>query len=78
MQPRIGSRKLLVLIAGDLKSAGVGIGRDRFFALLLRHKLLIRRTRRGARTTDSRHGRPVYRELGQTDGRDRRASTVGE
>jgi putative transposase len=63
VHPRIGGRKLLFLIGGDLESAGVEIGRDRFFALLLRHDLLIRRKRRGAKTTDSWHGFGVYPNL---------------
>jgi hypothetical protein len=30
MQPRLGGRKLMHLLEGDLKEAGVEIGRDRF------------------------------------------------
>ncbi len=46
---RMGGRKLLFLLQGDLATAGVEIGRDRFFALLARHDLLVerRRCRRG-------------------------------
>ena len=46
--------RLLAVLRDDLADAGVSLGRDRFFALLLRHDLLIPRPRRGARTTDSR------------------------
>jgi putative transposase len=59
-QPRLGCRKLLHLAAAELKAAGAEIGRDRFFALLRRHRLLIERRVRGARTTYSRHGFLVY------------------
>lgn len=62
-QPRLGSRKLLRMLSGDLASAGVSIGRDRFFELLRRHKLLIRRRRGAARTTDSAHGFRTYSNL---------------
>jgi putative transposase len=63
LQPRLGARKLLVLVGVELASAGVSLGRDRFFALLFRHNLLIRRPRRGVRTTYSRHGLRVYENL---------------
>jgi putative transposase len=53
--PRLGSRKLLHVISEELKEAKVSIGRDRFFRLLLRHNLLIRR-RKGHGTTFSGHG----------------------
>lgn len=61
--PRLGGRKLLHLIGGDLDLAEARIGRDRFFALLSRHDLLIERPRRGARTTYSLHGFRVYPNL---------------
>jgi putative transposase len=58
--PRIGGRKLLHLLDGDMESAGVKLGRDRFFALLCRHDLLIERRPKVARTTHSWHGFGVY------------------
>ena len=60
MQPRLGGRKLLHLIAPELASAGVSIGRDRFFDLLSAHDLLIERRTRHCRTTYSWHGFGVY------------------
>lgn len=63
IQPRLGGRKLLHLLRGDLADAGVVIGRDRFFEVLRRHELLIERRVRSARTTDSRHGFGVYDNL---------------
>jgi transposase InsO family protein len=65
-QPKIGGRKLLHLLKADLKSAGVEIGRDRFFALLERHDLLIRRKARGVVTTWSWHGFGVYPNLAKS------------
>ena len=60
VQPRLGGRKLLHVIEGELSEAGVRIGRDRFFELLGSHGLLLERAKRSARTTDSRHGFRVY------------------
>lgn len=62
-QPRIGARKLLCMIGADLKSAGVEIGRDRFFSLLSRHKLLVAPRRRSVCTTSSWHGFGVHPNL---------------
>jgi len=62
-QPRIGTRKLLCLIEADLKSAGVEMGRDRFFGLLSRHHLLVLPKRRSVCTTRSWHGFGVYPNL---------------
>jgi putative transposase len=61
--PRMGCRKLMHLLKPDWESAGVKIGRDRFFALLGRHDLLIERSRVCARTTNSWHGFGVYPNL---------------
>jgi putative transposase len=64
-QPRLGGRKLWWLLAVEFQRAGVALGRDRFFAVLRRHKVLILRRRKGCRTTDSRHGFWVYTNLAQ-------------
>lgn len=63
LQPRLGTRKLGVLLAGELAEMGISIGRDRLFALLRRRKLLIPRSRRGPQTTNSRHGFYVWPNL---------------
>jgi putative transposase len=63
VQPRLGGRKLLHVLDGELAKAGVQIGRDRFFGMLHRHDLLIERAVRSARTTDSRHMFRVYDNL---------------
>lgn len=62
-QPRLGGRKLLHRVGAQLRLAGVSIGRDRFFALLKQHDLLVPPRRRGACTTDSRHRFAVYPNL---------------
>jgi len=63
LQPFLGVRKLLVILRDEFAMSGVSIGRDRFFALLSRHGLLIHRRRKYCRTTDSRHGFGVYSNL---------------
>jgi len=62
-QPRLGGRKLWHLLQGELKAAGVMLGRDRFFRVLKRQELLIPRRKRACQTTDSRHGFKVYVNL---------------
>lgn len=62
-QPRIGARKLLYLLEPELAVAGVQIGRDRFFEVLEKHGLLVKRKRSWPKTTNSRHSLPVFRNL---------------
>jgi transposase InsO family protein len=59
-QPRLGTRKLLHMLQGDLEEAAVRIGRDRLFELLRDNGLLVERKRGRARTTNSRHSLPVF------------------
>jgi transposase InsO family protein len=64
LQPRLGTRKLLVLVEGELTQAGVKIGRDRFFLVLRQHGLLLEpRPSQTPRTTQSYHTLPVFRNL---------------
>jgi len=63
VQPKLGVRKLHHLLSGEFKSAGVSIGRDRFFELMARSDLLIERVPRRWLTTDSRHGFMVYENI---------------
>lgn len=60
LQPRLGVRKLAVVLRDDLREMDIHIGRDGLFNLLRRHGLLIKRRRRGVRTTDARHGFRTY------------------
>lgn len=57
--PRTGGRKL----QHHLKRQGLEVGRDRLLRLLKEHGLLIPRKKNYRRTTDSRHGFKVYRNL---------------
>jgi transposase InsO family protein len=61
--PQLGTRKLYWLLGPELRQQGISYGRDKFFALLGRHGLLIERKRRSARTTDSKHFLRVYANL---------------
>jgi putative transposase len=61
--PRLGTRKLLMLLKPELDSHQIQIGRDELFDLLAEHKLLIRRRKRKVFTTDSRHWMRKYANL---------------
>ena len=61
--PRMGGRKLLYLLGYKFEEKDIQIGRDRFFDILRDAGLLIEPRRRSARTTDSRHNLPVFRNL---------------
>jgi putative transposase len=63
IQPRLGGRKLLVLLKPELEEMGIVIGRDRFFQVLRGAGLLLERKARRARTTDSRHAFRTYGNL---------------
>jgi transposase InsO family protein len=64
LQPRLGTRKMRVLLREPLAKAGVQLGRDRFFEVLREHDLLLARRRsERPRTTHSYHSLPVFRNL---------------
>lgn len=58
--PRVGTRKLQKMLE---KYYGLNYGRDKLFALLERHNLLVRQRHRKPRTTYSGHIFPVYPNL---------------
>jgi len=62
--PRIGVRKLRVLLERELAEAGVKMGRDRFFEELRERDLLVKkRAAAWTQTTQSRHALPLFRNL---------------
>jgi putative transposase len=64
LQPRLGTRKLRVLLQAPLKEAGVSLGRDRFFEVLRQRDLLLKPKRsEHPQTTSSYHSLPVFRNL---------------
>jgi len=61
LQPRLGTRKLQVVLREELKQAGVKIGRDRLFSVLREQDLLVPPpAAEFPQTTDSRHCLPVF------------------
>ena len=54
-QPRCVTRKLLIMLQPFFKKQGIQIGRDVFFELLAKNKLLIRKRKRSTHTTNSKH-----------------------
>ena len=54
-QPRCGTRKLLIMMQPFLSTHKIHTGRDVFFDLLQRNKLLVRKTKRSVHTTNSKH-----------------------
>jgi len=61
--PRIGGRKLYYFLQHEFLERGIKLGRDAFFELLGRNKLLIRRRRRKIKTTFSGHPFRKYPNL---------------
>ena len=49
--PHMGGRKLLYKLGPEMREEGLFLGRDRFFALLRRHDLLVKPVKRKRRTT---------------------------
>jgi len=58
-QVKLGTRKVINEIREDIRKCGRGFGRDKFFDLLRKHDLLIKRKRKYAVTTNSNH--PFYK-----------------
>jgi putative transposase len=54
-QPRCGGRKLLIMLKPFFKQQKINIGRDAFFNLLAKNKLLVRNRKRSVSTTNSKH-----------------------
>ena len=54
-QPRCGGRKLFIGLQTFFKEHNMSMGRDKFFDLLKRNKLLVRKTKRNVYTTNSKH-----------------------
>ena len=61
--PQIGGRKLHFLISAELAEMGIHMGRDGLFDVLRRRGLLVAKTRRWVKTTNSLHGFRVWTNL---------------
>lgn len=62
-QPRCGTRKLLVMLKPFFEKYHISIGRDCFFELLRKNKLLVRKSKRSTHTTNSKHHFHRYADL---------------
>lgn len=62
LDPGMGGEKLWLLYKEYFPSTHC-LGRDAFLAVLKEHGLMLRKHRKGCRTTDSNHGLPVYPDL---------------
>lgn len=62
-QPRIGGRKLYHLLQQDLQQLPVSYGRDKFFHLLKKHHLLVKRAKNYTVTTNSHHRFYIHTNL---------------
>jgi len=51
----IGGKKLYKLLKSELDEQGKNIGRDKFFDILRKHELLVKRRKKYVKTTDSYH-----------------------
>jgi len=63
LQPRCGGRKLFIMLQPFFKQHHITLGRDKFFHLLTKNKLLVRKTKRGCSTTNSKHHYHRYPNL---------------
>jgi putative transposase len=54
-QPWCGGRKLFIELQAFFKQNDMSMGRDKFFDLLKRNKLLVRKAKRNVYTTNSKH-----------------------
>lgn len=63
LQPRLGGRKLYVLLKPRLEELGIDLGRDRFFEVLGKQRLLVEPLPRQPRTTMSAHSLPTFPNL---------------
>lgn len=61
--PKVGTRKLHLLLKNELYDQGIKLGRDKLFALLRQEDLLIQRRKRYIQTTNSRHWLRKYPNL---------------
>lgn len=67
-QPRLGGRKLMKRLTPELRNLGIQVGRDRFFKVLKRQGLLVKKLPPSSRTTNSYHNLPVF--LNKVKGRE--------
>ncbi len=62
-QPRSGGKKLYRMLKTDFQQMKIKIGRDRFFDILRKEDMLVKRKKRYAKTTNSNHNFRIYTNL---------------
>jgi len=63
LQPRLGGKKLYWMLSSDIHSISPHTGRDRFFDILRKNGLLVKRKRQYSKTTNSYHHFHRYNNL---------------
>ena len=63
LQPRVGSKKLHIMVSPFMKLHDLNMGRDAFVEMLRRYNLLNKRYRGKPKTTDSNHWMKKYPNL---------------
>ena len=63
MQPKLGIRKLIIMMQDFISRHQIKLGRDALFALLREHNLLVRKRKRSTQTTFSKHCFKKYKNL---------------
>lgn len=61
--PRLGTRKLYMLLKPIMEKNGIKMGRDKLFAVLRDNGLLVKPRRKRKKTTDSNHGLRKYSNI---------------
>ena len=62
-QPRVGTRKLYKALQFSFEASDLKVGRDKLFAILREHDMLVNRKKASHKTTDSYHRFHKYKNL---------------
>ncbi len=57
---RVGSKKLHLILKDELEKHAIRLGKDKFHEILKANDLIVKRRKRGPKTTNSRHKLPLY------------------
>jgi len=57
---RVGSKKLHLILKAELEKHGIRMGKDKFHEILKANDLIVKRRKRGPKTTNSRLKMPIY------------------
>jgi transposase InsO family protein len=65
--PKLGTRKVYLLLIDTIRELSLRIGRDKLFKILRENDMLIRRRRKSIKTTNSNHQFRKYKNLIKDD-----------